>query len=119
MITSHFPGFRDASVYKGKLVHFYKRAQIFVADIWGAYNKPTDLSHPFYFNDIDKVTMFADYRIPQILYHCKVMQYSEELARKIENREEIPFGSHGKLRNFFCIMSHSSNLSFFSCYRGK
>lgn len=97
LITSHFPGFRDASVYKGKLVHFYKRAQIFVADIWGAYNKPTDPAHPYFFQDIDRVTMFADYRIPQILFHVKVMQYSEDLTRRILNKEVIAFGSEGKL----------------------
>lgn len=83
-------------MYKGRLVHFYKRAQIFVADIWGAYNKPTDPSHTFYFHDIDRVTMFADYRIPQILFHCKVMQYSADLERRIINKDVIAFGSEGK-----------------------
>jgi len=33
------PGFRDHAVYKGRQVFFYKRAQILVADLWGAYVK--------------------------------------------------------------------------------
>jgi hypothetical protein len=37
--------------------------------------------------------MFADYRIPQILRHYHVMNYSEELATLIDSYTEIPFGS--------------------------
>jgi hypothetical protein len=90
-------GFRDASVYKGRLVHFYKRAQIFVADIWGAYGRPTDVNHPYYFHDIDRVTMFADYRIPQILLQVGVLEYSDSLLTKIVNREVIAFGAEEEL----------------------
>lgn len=75
------------------MVHFYKRAQIFVADIWGAYGRPSDPQHPYYFHDIDRVTMFADYRIPQILLHVGVLEYSSKLLEKIVNREVIPYGS--------------------------
>jgi hypothetical protein len=64
-----------------------------VGDLWGAYGKPTDPSHPCYFKDIYDITMFADYRVPQILYHIGIMRYSEELAEKIRNRQQIPFGS--------------------------
>ncbi|KAL9461270.1 hypothetical protein AB3S75_004297 [Citrus x aurantiifolia] len=37
LVTRHFAGFRDHSVYKGHQVFLYKRAQIFVADLWGAF----------------------------------------------------------------------------------
>ena len=37
LILAAFPGFRDHVVYKARLVHFYKRAQILVGDLWGAY----------------------------------------------------------------------------------
>ena len=37
MVTMYFPGFRDASVYGGRQVFFYKRAQIFVGDLWGSF----------------------------------------------------------------------------------
>ena len=73
-------------------MHFYKRAQIFVADIWGAYGRQTDSSHPFYFYDMDQLTMFADYRIPQILRHVGILEYSEILASRVDNFEVIPFG---------------------------
>ena len=34
-----FVGFRDTAIYNGYLVHFYKRAQILVGDLWAAYGK--------------------------------------------------------------------------------
>ncbi|KAA8522608.1 hypothetical protein F0562_013031 [Nyssa sinensis] len=37
LVTCHFPGFRDHSLYKGHQVFLYKRAQIFAADLWGAF----------------------------------------------------------------------------------
>jgi hypothetical protein len=93
LVTRYFPGFRDASVYNGRLVHFYKRAQIFVADVWGAYGRQQDPNHPYFFHDMDQLTMFADYRIPQILRHVGILEYSEELSARIDNLELIPFGS--------------------------
>lgn len=98
LITGNFPGFRDTTVYKGRLIHFYKRAQIFVADIWGAYGRrhltstTTTTTSPFVFHDIAELTMFADYRVPQILEHVGVLQYSTKLQTALDNREVIPFG---------------------------
>ncbi len=80
-------------VYKGALVHFYKRAQILVGDIWAAYGRPSDPTHPYCFTDIAELTMFADYRVPQILRHMGVLRYSEALAHKVDTKQEIPFGS--------------------------
>src|SRR6218665_56305 len=57
------------------VVAIYKRAQILVADIWaccGGQGIGT-------FTDIDTLTAFADYRIPQALVWFGVLQYSEHL----------------------------------------
>jgi Potential Queuosine, Q, salvage protein family len=35
-ITMEFSGFRDEAIYQGRQVFFYKRAQILVADLFGA-----------------------------------------------------------------------------------
>ena len=59
--------------HKGRLVHFYKRAQILVADLWAAFGCQTaDNGHFASFVDVGKLTMFADYRVPQILRHVGV-----------------------------------------------
>ena len=60
--------------YQGSLIHFYKRAQILVADLWAAFGCQTssDNGHFASFVDISRLTMFADYRVPQILRHLDV-----------------------------------------------
>jgi hypothetical protein len=63
LIAASFPGYRDQAVYRGMQVFFYKRAQIFVADVFGAF-KGKGLG---YFHDMDQLTMFADYRVPVVL----------------------------------------------------
>jgi hypothetical protein len=37
VITKTLTNFQDHSIYKGKQVHFYKRAQILIGDIWGKF----------------------------------------------------------------------------------
>lgn len=59
------------------VVAIYKRAQILVADIWaccGGRGIGT-------FKDIDMLTAFADYRIPQALVWFGVLQYSDHLTQ--------------------------------------
>lgn len=58
LVTAHFPGFRDSALYDGRQVFLYKRAQIFVGDLWGAFGGK-GLGE---FEDMDRLTMFADYR---------------------------------------------------------
>ncbi|GAB5035205.1 upf0553 family protein [Nannochloropsis oceanica] len=93
LMTAYFPSFRDASLYRGELIFFYKRAQIFVGDVWAAYGKQTERSHPYSFKDMEQLTMFADYRVPQILRARGVLNYSPALERKIDTKEELSAGS--------------------------
>jgi hypothetical protein len=55
LLATHFPGFRDEARFEGRTVRFLKRAQIFVADLWAAF----DGQGYGRFDDIDKITMFA------------------------------------------------------------
>ncbi|KAF4533435.1 hypothetical protein B566_EDAN001160, partial [Ephemera danica] len=80
LIVNKFPCFRDEAHYKGNRVALYKRAQILVGDIWACY-QGTGLGE---FHDIDKLTMFADYRVPQVLIRFGVMSYSDELLEKLK-----------------------------------
>lgn len=48
--------------------------------------------HPCCFRDIDGLTMFADYRVPQILRSMGVLQYSELLASHIDTYQELAWG---------------------------
>ena len=55
LLAEKFNCFRDEGRFENKKVHFLKRAQIFVADLWAAF----DGEGYGEFNDIDKITMFA------------------------------------------------------------
>lgn len=69
--------------FKGKKVCFYKRAQILVADLWGVMEarEEGDIN-------IDWLTMFADYRVPQALVYLGALRYSEALMQALKNGEE-------------------------------
>jgi hypothetical protein len=111
LIIEKFPGFRDTVIYRGLLVHFYKRAQILTSDLWAAYGRRVDYDddnqncdgvsadanssdkHFAVFRDINQLTMFADYRVPQILRHIGILKYSSPLQQHIDGLQEIAFAS--------------------------
>ena len=66
----------------------YKRAQIFAADVWGAFRGQGLGS----FGDIDRLTMFADYRVPVVLAQMGVLRYSAPLAARLAAGEELEPG---------------------------
>lgn len=76
LVVTDFPSYRDEAEYNGKQVAFYKRAQILIADIWACFEGRSYGE----FHDIDTITMFADYRIPQALVYFDAMVYSKEIT---------------------------------------
>jgi Potential Queuosine, Q, salvage protein family len=88
-VVHWFPGFRDVDQFdidnSTVPIYFLKRAQILVSD-WNAALR-LDLE------DIDKLTMFADYRVPQFLAYKECLQYREDLQATISQGTEIDKGS--------------------------
>lgn len=78
--------------FQGKRISFYKRAQILVADSWGIMEArgEGDLVN------MDWLTMFADYRVPQALVHLGVLRYSDALMQALKNGESGTFSPTGK-----------------------
>ncbi len=93
IIIKYFPSFRDSSSFLGKKIKFYKRAQICAYDF--------SLLNNSKIKNIDQLTAFADYKLPQILRDFGVLVYRQKLAEKIDNyillkkdsREEIEIRS--------------------------
>ncbi|KAJ2757764.1 hypothetical protein H4S06_003023 [Coemansia sp. BCRC 34490] len=75
LVVRDFPCFRDEHWFAGRPVQLYKRAQILVADAWACF-EGAGLGR---FDDIDSITMFADYRVPQALCRFGALQYSDRL----------------------------------------
>jgi len=102
-VVRRFPSFDDTLSAPGWLrsernvpaaaspdpIRFYKRAQILVADLHGAF-AGEGLGA---FDDLDTLTAFADYKVPQVLRHLGVLIYAPALATRIERREPIPAGA--------------------------
>lgn len=89
ILARDFPCLRDEVRFENrKNVRILKRPQILVADIWACFD---GLGYGE-FHDIDKITMFADYRIPQILNSLGCMQYSPLLEHAVQQKKMIESG---------------------------
>jgi hypothetical protein len=63
LLAEKFTCFRDEGTFEKKKVRFLKRAQIFIADLWAAFDGESYGE----FDDIDKITMFAGQSSPILL----------------------------------------------------
>lgn len=104
LLARDFACFRDEFQWPGrrKPVRFLKRPQILVADLWACFRG----EGPGKFEDIDKITMFADYRVPQILSTMGCLSYSPPLGSAIKEKEVIPSGSTWEMQlrgRFACL----------------
>jgi len=88
-LVRHLPSWEDSRVYRGQRLRFLKRAQLCVAMIYGRFGGKA----PAAFADIGSLTAFADYRLPQILREHGILNYSPELAEKIDTGEILVKGS--------------------------
>ncbi|KAK5034217.1 hypothetical protein LTS07_003137 [Exophiala sideris] len=88
LLVEHFPNFRDTATFHDRKVHLYKRAQILVADLWACFNGTSYGT----FTDIGSLTMFADYRIPQMLQGLHCLWYSPRLETRIARLQPLKPG---------------------------
>jgi hypothetical protein len=89
LLAEKLSSFQDVAQYLGHKVFFYKRAQILAADLYGAF----DGTQWGGFVDIDELTAFADYKLPQVLRHLGILRYAQSLARKVDQKILLEQGS--------------------------
>jgi hypothetical protein len=110
MITENFTSFNDIAVYESadaetrtraasprrrvvpsnyQEVRIFKRAQILVTDLWGAFGGKDWGA----FENIAALTAFADYKLPQILRAWKILEYTPSLAKRVDAQIELGAGS--------------------------
>jgi hypothetical protein len=85
-VVENFPSFNDVTIYFGREVKFYKRAQILGVDLMGALGDHELVR----FHDVHKLTAFADYKVPQVLETYSVLRYSPQLEAQLERYELLP-----------------------------
>lgn len=88
-IYKELPFFDDIAAYGGRKVYFLKRAQILAVDLYAALGG----KGLGYLDNLDYFTAFADYKLPQILRHWGILEYSPKLANKIDRGTLIAAGS--------------------------
>jgi len=88
-LAADFSSFRDQATYRSKKVCFYKRAQLFAADLHAAL----DGKGLGGFRDITELTAFADYKLPQVLRHVEVFEYAPGLAERVDRMMSLDPGS--------------------------
>jgi hypothetical protein len=88
-VVANFPCFNDIATYQGQTVYFYKRAQLLAADLYGAFEGQGYGS----FLDLDQLTIFADYKLPQVLRHHHVLEYDAHLSQLVDNAIPLTPGS--------------------------
>ncbi|KAK0389806.1 hypothetical protein NLU13_3379 [Sarocladium strictum] len=102
LLARDFACFRDEHTFEGegrsKNIRLLKRAQILVADLWACFNGESWGE----FRDIDKITMFADYRVPQILITFGALYCSPGVAAAIKGKEMIESGSRWEIQLRAC-----------------
>lgn len=89
LVVRLISSYDDKCEFEGREVYFRKRAQILVADIWACFEGAGYGS----FADIDCITMFADYRVPQSLAYFGAIKYSEALLEKLNTNPFLPKAS--------------------------
>jgi hypothetical protein len=80
---------------------FWKRAQITANDF--------QLAGVAEFDDVDRLTIFADNLVPHVLRVDGVLHYARDLARRIDSGEPIPAGS-GEEREIRACAVHACEL---------
>ena len=70
-------------------VRLFKRAQILVTDLWGAFGGKEWGA----FENVAALTAFADYKLPQILRAWKILEYTPALAKRVDAQIQLGAGS--------------------------
>jgi len=94
------PYFRDIEPYGDLQVAFFKRAQLSAADLAIAF----DGHGPGHFNDLHRLTIFADNLVPHVLRMDGVLGYAPMLAATIDREGLIPAGSAEEVEIRACAL---------------
>jgi Queuosine salvage protein len=93
LLARDFSSFADVADWNGQPVPFLKRAQICVADLHTTFDGAGlgALQH------MERLTAFADYKLPQMLRREGVLVYAPELAELVVSYTEIPAGADAEV----------------------
>ncbi|HEV8299122.1 MAG TPA: queuosine salvage family protein [Acidimicrobiales bacterium] len=92
-ILDQMPFFHDVATWRDLRVPLYKRAQITAFDLAQAFG-----GHGLgRFDDLDRLTMFADNLVPHVLRVDGVLVFDDDLCARIAREDDIPAGSEPEI----------------------
>jgi len=93
-LLAAFPSFTDESDYSGTKVILDKRVQLAAAML---HEKLLELGKPGFSDATSELTVFVNYELPKILRAFGILEYSPELAQKVDSQAEIIYGSRSEV----------------------
>ena len=88
LIINNFESFKDERIYDGKVIYFYKLAQLLTSDILHLREEIEKITV-----DYSNLIGCADYKIPQVLRALRITKYDKELSYMVDNKKEIEISS--------------------------
>eukprot|EP01065_Artemidia_motanka_P037364 TRINITY_DN4580_c0_g1_i1.p1 TRINITY_DN4580_c0_g1~~TRINITY_DN4580_c0_g1_i1.p1 ORF type:complete len:360 (+),score=139.80 TRINITY_DN4580_c0_g1_i1:56-1081(+) len=86
--------FCDKHDFRGRTVHFYKKAQLVVGEL---HHRFRDTDARYNFADGDRLTAFIDNVICATLRKLRVVRVTDELAERIDTHQPLPSGSEDEV----------------------
>lgn len=99
-LGQEFSIFQDVSTYQGQTVYFYKKAQLFAHDLSVGFPDLAD----FKLTNLDDLTGEADYKVPALLREFGILNYSPDLAAKVDSRTILPPDSAEEIEIRACMI---------------
>ena len=87
-VVNNINSFNDKSEYKGRIIHFNKRATLLTNDL---YHLSDTIKNNV--KDVDNLSGCADYAIPRTFRDYGILVYNGELANMVDNEIDIPHDS--------------------------
>lgn len=88
LIINNFESFKDERIYDGKVIYFYKLAQLLTSDILHLREEIEKITV-----DYSNLIGCADYKIPQVLRALGITEYDKDLSYMVDNKKEIEISS--------------------------
>ena len=89
LLSNNTPAYGDSNSFRNKTAFFDKRVQLAAGMLIGAGLFPND--------QVNQLTVFADYNLPNELRHQGVIEYSKNLATRVDDNKMIKAGSREEL----------------------
>ncbi|HTK04667.1 MAG TPA: queuosine salvage family protein [Candidatus Eisenbacteria bacterium] len=114
-LATRFDCYDDVRPYRGGSVPILKRAQLCASDIAGSFGG----RGPGALANADKLTCFADYKLPQLFHADGIFAYAPALDASVRGLKELVEGSEEEVEIRACTIDAVERLKGMLAARGR